>query len=134
MSPAQRWGGWFTTAAPLASERDAARLSERGRLAEMAEDAAIEAAIEEAEQQGGASAAADMEEEAAAAEAVAPPPAEQLPQEVAAPPLPRFMEHSEQRLDLGKPLWSAVAAKIPRVGHDGTLHMPRLQWNPKNLT
>ena len=53
-----------------------------------------------------------------------PPP--QRPKLAAAPPQPPppFISHNDERLELGKPLWLEVASRIPRPGHDGSLHMP----------
>lgn len=90
---------------------------ERERRAEEEEEAAIEAAVEEAEidaaiaaatqhQQQHASAETEEDEEAmevadAAAVLLEPPPAEERPPQVTAPLPPLFMQHAEQRLDLG---------------------------------
>ena len=49
-----------------------------------------------------------------------PPPPPRL---VAPPPQPPppLISHEDERLKLGKPLWAAIAARIPRPQHDGTL-------------
>ena len=141
-SEVQAWRDRYNARTRSAAESEAARQAEHQRLAEAAEEAAIEAALEEAaidvalaaaeqQQQGGTSAAEpeaaadEMEVDGAALDDAQPPPVEQEAPRGAEPQPPRFMQHKEQRVDLGKPLWSAVAAKMPRVGHDGKLHMPQ---------
>jgi hypothetical protein len=49
-----------------------------------------------------------------------PPPLTPAPP---APP-PPFISHDDERQQLGKPLWSEIADRIPRPQHDGTLAMP----------
>lgn len=99
--------------AAIEAEADQPTLTAATTAETMAAAAAVDAT--EAATEGVAEVA-----EAAPAEPPAEPPAEQP----ASQP-PRFIAHAEQRKDLGKPLWAAVAPKIPRVGHDGRLHMPQ---------
>ena len=124
---------------------DAVSAEEEARRAQL-EDEAIEAALAEIEAAAEqptlmaaattAAAAEAATEGMEAADAVVaavmsrPPsrptePPVEPPAEQPAEQPPRFIEHKEQRKDLGKPLWAAVAPKIPRVGHDGRLHMPQ---------
>lgn len=37
----------------------------------------------------------------------------------------RFISHRDERVQLGKPIWQEVAARIPRVRNDGMLSMPQ---------
>ncbi len=37
---------------------------------------------------------------------------------------PAFLTHDEERFELGKPLWNAISAQMPRAQHDGSLAMP----------
>ena len=98
--------------------KDAQALMEQPMLASATEAAVtVEGATEAAE-------AAPEVAEAAPAEPLAETPVAQPVAQPASQP-PRFIGHKEQRMDLGKPLWAAVAPHIPRVGHDGRLHMPQ---------
>jgi hypothetical protein len=51
------------------------------------------------------------------------PPPPPPPRLVAPPPQPPppLISHEDERLQLGKSLWAAIAARIPRPQHDGTL-------------
>ena len=84
---------------------------------------ATEAAVTVEEATEAAEAAPEVAE-AAPTEPLAETPVAQPVAQPASQP-PRFIGHKEQRTDLGKPLWAAVAPHIPRVGHDGRLHMPQ---------
>jgi hypothetical protein len=79
--------------------------------------AMTEASREQQQQRTGATAteAATDDEVGTSAAAQAQPP----------PPLqPRFLSHEEERTQLGRPLWTEIKDRVPRVQHNGTLEMP----------
>ena len=132
----QAWRGQYDTRVRRAADAAAAQ---REKERERAEDEACVAALAAVEanlceQLPVAAQATAMPHAAEAAEDAAEPtivpevarPADQMPAvPPVEPPPPRFIEHKQQRLDPGKPLWAAVAPKIPRVSHDRRLHMPQ---------
>lgn len=124
-SEVQAWRDRYEARRQRACKSEADRQAERTRLAEAAEDAAIEAAIEEAEIEAAIEAAEQQPQGGASAAEPEEAAVEQEPPRAAEPQKPRFMQHGEQRIDLGRPLWSDVAAKMPRIGQDGSLRMPQ---------
>ena len=50
-----------------------------------------------------------------------PPPLRAAPQQ----PPPPLISHDDERLQLGKPLWTEVAHRFPRPQHDGSLATPK---------
>ena len=124
----------------LNEERRAKEDEKRRSEEEAAEDRAIDEMLARMEQdlESGIVDSSDGTVEAGtspppAAAAPAPPqPAETqstpetaaaTPETAAAPPA-SFLTHHDERMLLGKPLWTEVKGTIPRVQHDGTLAMP----------